>query len=253
MNEAQARPTAGGDLNSICSIAEALEKVRAPSRDTSQWFRGQLDSTWSLQPALQRNRGWIEREETIFKRFRQIAASRLTLTPHSAWEWLCLAQHYGVPSRLLDWSENPLVALYFAVEKDSSDDGPCDARLFSLDPSALNNSAMPGASLLLLGEDQFLDEYLPGAGITPSRRPLAVIAPQSFSRIAAQSGVFTLTHRNDPGTVDGSCPTAFRSWTIPLTAKASIREELNLIGMNEATVYPDLHFLGAQIREQYQQ
>lgn len=236
----------------VSSVADALDKVRASSRDAPQWFRGQIDSRWPLKPALQRNRGWIENEEAILKRFRQFAASRLTSTPRSRWEWVCLAQHHGAPSRLLDWSENPLVALYFAVERDDSDHGPCDGRLYALDPAALNVSSARGAGLPLLGEDAFLDEYLPGSPAVLNHLPVAVLAPQSFGRIAAQSGVFTLSHRNDPSSVDDACPTAFRSWTIPLTAKAAIREDLNLLGVNEASVYPDLHFLGSQIRMQYQ-
>ena len=98
----------------------------------TRWFRGQADSTWTLKPSALRDRGWLEAESDMIKRFRQAAASRMRNQPSQEWEWVCLAQHHGVPTRLLDWSENPLIGLYFAVETDDSDRGPVDGKLFSI-------------------------------------------------------------------------------------------------------------------------
>ncbi len=62
------------------------------------------------------------------------------------WEWISLAQHYRVPTRLLDWSENPLVALYFAVEVDEDSNGAqVDGRVWALNPLQLNQSSYADA------------------------------------------------------------------------------------------------------------
>ena len=76
-----------------------------------------------------------------------------------------------------------------------------------LDPDLLNvTSAGKPTGVLLLGQDETLDEYLPSFTPTMKRGGVAVVAPQSFDRIVAQSGVFTVTHSLDPLDLDQSCP-----------------------------------------------
>src|SRR5580704_2336721 len=65
----------------------------------------------------------IEAEErTILRLFREQAVPFLNFRPDSEWEWLAIARHHGLPTRLLDWSRNPLVGAYFAVEKEHEGD-----------------------------------------------------------------------------------------------------------------------------------
>ena len=92
-------------------------------------FRGVTDKDYELVPSIGRNTGSgtggdissLERE--LLEEFKRLSVPELTLPPTSEFEWLFLAQHYGLPTRLLDWSTNPLVALYFAVERKDDVDG----------------------------------------------------------------------------------------------------------------------------------
>jgi len=92
-------------------------------------FRGVTDKDHDLVPSIGRGTelgtsGDISTlEHYLMEEFKRLSLPELTLPPRSEFEWLFLAQHYGVPTRLLDWSSNPLVALFFAVEKEDEVDG----------------------------------------------------------------------------------------------------------------------------------
>ena len=92
-------------------------------------FRGVTDNRHELVPSVGRNTeagtsGDVSSlERDLMEEFKRLSASELISLPTSDFEWLFLAQHYGLPTRLLDWSSNPLVALFFAVERKDDVDG----------------------------------------------------------------------------------------------------------------------------------
>ena len=98
------------------------------AHDGINWiFRGVSDQNYELRPKIGRpetrtkGKGYLlEHEKWLLDEFQRMAPVYLLLgsQPKTSWEWLALAQHHGLPSRLLDWSFNPLVAAYFAVERE---------------------------------------------------------------------------------------------------------------------------------------
>lgn len=101
-------------IESVADLARVLARGGFPE---TRWFRGQANADWALHPGLARKPATLKHEAALMKRFRQNATTLVPHRPADEWEWLFLAQHYGLPTRLLDWSENPLVALYFAAEE----------------------------------------------------------------------------------------------------------------------------------------
>jgi hypothetical protein len=253
--EVEGTPDAGQSLDRITSVSDLMDRLKG-TRTAAEtlWYRGQVDATWGLQPRVARNRGFLSSEQDMLKRFRQDAIPRLRERPWTTWEWIFIAQHYGLPTRLLDWTENPLVGLFFASEVDNPHgEGPTDGALFELDAGQLNREAFTNAPrVIMFDEDEFLESYLPGSDDGPKQGPIAAVAGRSFDRIIAQYGTFTVNHREhvDLERVhEGRC---VRKVIVPAAAKPHLRAELSDMNINASTVYPDLGHLADHVKGIYE-
>lgn len=154
--------------------------------------------------------------------------------------------------QLLDWSENPLVGLFFATESNHEHDTR-DGQLYALDPRALNIEAgdpSPGHPRLLNDGDPELASYLPEAG-GAKKNPRAVLAPMVFDRIRFQTGTFTAHQSADPLVISTEMhkSQAVESYTIRANSKARIREQLDILGVNEVSIYRDLDRISKEVNQ----
>ena len=106
--------------------------------ETPLWFRGESKEGSSLRPKIA---GFTAEQENYFLQTFRRKSGGLANTPlrGETDKWLFLAQHYGIPTRLLDWSEGALLGLFFAINQRNS-----EPRLFMLNPHRLNELALPG-------------------------------------------------------------------------------------------------------------
>lgn len=230
----------------ITSVGRMLDvlKRQAPA-GAMVWFRGQSVGTWKLVPSLARMQKHLKAEAALRKRFIQNAIPHLDRTPTEEWEWMFMMQHHRAPTRLLDWSESPLTALYFAVDEDKH--LKMDATVWCLDPVALNTEARITDfefhnEIPAFGIDKVLDNYLPSrVDDSPAvMSPVAIMGPRNTARMAAQLGVFTINHRlHTPIEGIGAAGHAWR-WIVPKDAKKDIRHELALLGFTALTLFPEL-------------
>jgi hypothetical protein len=105
------------NINSLLGYMRYLEK-ECEAEDIL--FRGQQREDWTLLPKLARiktKKGVLYSERDMLTEFKRQSIPHLTITPTNDWEWLALAQHHGMATRLLDWTKNPLAALWFAVRE----------------------------------------------------------------------------------------------------------------------------------------
>jgi hypothetical protein len=238
---------------------------RYADRWEGPWFRGQDHASYPLTPRRYRYRS-IDEDE-IRSEFKRRAPQLLLGTqPQSEWERYFLMQHYGMPTRLVDWSEGGLLALHFAVISNRARN---DAAVWALDPFWLNGEVagrlnLPSDDVRRLSEllpeaddvrdTELLNEYLPHA--FPQRRhrlpefPIAVQPPHIDRRIAAQLSSFTIHGRDPMGleNVAQSCRSPrLAKVTIPAGSIRRMREQLLDAGITEATVYPDLYGLALEL------
>lgn len=230
-----------GDL--INNLKNHLNGIDAPA-----WFRGQSCAAWNLVPKLMRD-GTPNREIFLIRRFKQNATLLLQQPPRNDFDWLFLMQHHSMPTRLLDWTESPLVALYFAVTDMSEEDGA----MWVLLPTVLNEKSnyRPDYDLEIPSfDDENLKNYLPEtvAGEHRSRLfPMAAIAPRNSSRMQSQQGVFTISHRDNSPVEDAGAAGADRDhvwrYIIPSNTKADLLEELKVLGITRFQLFPELESL----------
>ena len=199
-------------------------------------------------------------EEHILRNFARYSRPHLPSAPATDWELLVIAQHYGVPTRLLDWSYSPLVAAHFATRK-APRDGDC--AIWRLEwhqvhrAFALPNLALQTQDLLtprLFGSEHALSPWDLFAGRGPSFACL-LEPPSLEERIAAQGAVFTLcsdTSRPfDAFLREHGLEDALTRFVVPADSVARLRDQLDLAGIEERRLFPGLEGVAASIRRYY--
>jgi hypothetical protein len=255
------------EITSIASLLNALRKDRIKLRRLLKlkprsiprvWFRGLPNIHHPQVPTFHREGLKIKDEIYLMNLFKQNSHELLSNIPDSEWEWMFLMRHHNLPSRLLDWTENPLVGLYFAVRPGENDSKPdSDGVLWCLLPTRLNRLALgwpdDNYSLPMFtenkaeytrGENEAINLYLPSKmrDLTPSEAlpPAAAMAKRTNRRMQVQMAVFTIHHMNkDPLENSGDGTHVWR-YKIPAQSKKPMYEDLRRIGITERTLFPSL-------------
>jgi FRG domain-containing protein len=233
------------------------------------WFRGEPDATGPtpLYPKLYRPEKPIDDllllEQELRLEFRRCGAQLVERQPRNRWEWYFLMQHYGVPTRLLDWTDGALLALFFALKRPSEKD-TVPAAVYMLDPWWLNSVAFSTFQVdkqlrsngPALTDWREAKEYLPKDEFDTddigTRFPLA-IDPSHFSqRFAAQRSRFTIFGRCKDGMNAALEQGPGKLLNIVVEGDFNgLRTELRTLGISESVIFPDLDGLGRELNERF--
>jgi FRG domain-containing protein len=224
-------------------------------------FRGAPDVAETLETPLQRlapNPASIE--QPLLRNFRKFA--RLSAVPEDTiWNWMALGQHHGLPTRFLDWTFSPYVALHFATEEERLFDR--DAAVWAVDYAAAHRRSPARMRQALAREcaDVFTAEILTGVAPTLARfdrlagRPfLAFFDPPSLdARIVNQYALFSVLSSLSERLEDWlrAHRGLARRIVIPARLKWEIRDKLDSVNVNERVLFPGLDGLSRWLRRYY--
>jgi hypothetical protein len=270
-----------GTLSEVLAFAKEIRQLWNPTRKEAEelWFRGQSKRAYRLQPGLYRPHvtKYKYSEYTLVTAFASLASPYVTSRPASDWEWYFLAQHYRLPTRLLDWTESLLAAVFFAIAEhvELIDRPTLEHLLLQPKKSPIHDEGAPAVwmmdagslNLWSSGQDVLFDpldddiksylwsEYHKATG---NDKPIAIHPPRQNPRIVAQQGMFTV-HGRMSESIDEICETADPDGKLHLACIvldrsniASVWDELKVAGVSRLALFPDLDNVAEHVKWVYQ-
>ena len=244
----------------ITTIRDYLAKIEGtigPSRPRA-WkvYRGHRDIRWPLLPSIGRSpyNGDPVREADIFRAFKIATVALLPEWVHRgdlkeiSWRQLVVAQHHGLSTRLLDWTDSPLVALFFAVE--GSPAVCCQGMNIQTCSICGTQSGHDSAVYCLTSTPECCtieglaasnkNDMAPDYGHEKS--PGLLQPPAISTRIVAQRSMFTICGKATEKVVPEHC------LVIPVDCRPRLQSELHQLGFNRASLFPDLDGVAAHMK-----
>ncbi|MFC4785355.1 FRG domain-containing protein [Nocardioides sp. MAHUQ-72] len=254
----------------ISSLREYMERIEdLMAADVPLWYRGCGKASHTLAPSLFRHpditapEDYIVLERRILRRFRErsVPYQKLPQGANEEWDFLFLMQHFGVPTRLLDWTENPYVALFFALTsariEHATGHASENAAVWILQPEEWNRQSFADMSYsgdIFSAGDEPLRTFIPSGGDAYMRNaPAAMFGLHNSPRIVAQRGVFTIFGKEsmpmEERVIDSDYPEGtLTKFEFPAELIGDLRKSLLNIGITDSVIYPDLGGLANELK-----
>jgi len=226
--------------NSMRDFEEFLEKI---PNNRLTIYRGQ-DSDWPLLPYVSRRKpkqgSFLEMEKKIFNLFKNETSKWLEAPPTNDWDWLSLAQHHNLATRLLDWTRDPFIGLWFALRS-----------------TPLRRKFAPEVWVLTPAKQDVIDTKETSSPFRGTRTKV-FLPSKRFPRIQVQKGAFVVfKHMPEfPGQFvalgkNKLLRRKVRRVRLPAHHREDLLQLLEQMGINEHAMFPDLDRLGKEIIERY--
>ena len=215
-------------IDNFFDYIQLIDEISEINKNKFLLFRGQ-DIDLPLLPKIARNDTIInirELENKLFDEFKRRSYSYLNFEPKTKLDYLAIAQHYGLPTRLLDWTENPLIALFFACKPNHLNEDHMVVWKFA---TSENNIITPSENIQVFNQPR-----------------TKIFKPNHITkRIVAQSGWFTLhklINTNEFVALEKnvSYSKSLLKITIPKIERNKMLGKLDKFGINSSNLFPDL-------------
>jgi hypothetical protein len=155
-------------------------------------------------------------------------------------EWMLYAQHYGIPTKLMDFTTSHVISLLFAVEKSFQDESEDDAVVYFLNPSALNSQIKQQSQIVNISGDEVISSE-------GHDGPFVVQGRKINSRVNAQKGLFVLFQDDDKSLDNSVDDSVLRKLIINTGYKKEILASLYSMGISFTHIYPELSSVAKDI------
>ncbi len=244
-------PVLSQRVSSLSEYLDAFSFIKSATEPF--WFRGHAKLSYKVVPSALRYPTNAERAKALalLDEFRRYAEYRLEKPPATTdkLKWLQLAQHYGLPTRLLDWTQSAVVALYFACCSQPTEDG----LVLVLNPADLNKETHYKERRVFdaTADASIIDPYLLfGPDEMPSgEKAIAIYPSWNSQRIIMQQGAFTLSGSKQ-FELTSSQASSLVALPILKHVKKELMAELAIVGVTRMSIFPEHEHLCAYLREQ---
>jgi hypothetical protein len=239
------------------AVADPKNKLGLHATPATPWYLGQPDLRGDLVPAFYKAGIRPEHEREVLRDWRQMSAEFAPTAGLADWQLLVSAHLAGAPTRIIEWSANPLVALFMAVESMSAEDG----RVWALNPWIMNEHT---ADLLFVPpvDSAYFTKYVVKvdaleAPALPEAAPPMAFRPLRSSRSYNVQNVYWTVHGKDATPLDKLVFFMKRAdlflTAIPIeaAAKKGIVKELHDIGVTRANLFPGASGLARTLAYRY--
>jgi hypothetical protein len=277
-------------IKSIVGFIRLLNKIHKTDKEFEFFYRGHSDSSFKLLPSIYRKNSFIRNEDKIFKEII-LRTPNDFINEKTAIEKLVKMQHYGIPTRLLDISSNPFIALYFACKEHPDKDGEIiifkipknEIKFYDSDTVSIiaNLSKRQSNFDISLIDDLKLEHFniteeiafllheireekphfLPIINKDDFNKVIAVKVKLNNQRIIKQNGAFLIFGINKSKMKSAQFPDnwiynnsfKYSNFSIDKAQKKRIINGLDILGINESTLFPEIDNQAKYIKQQYEQ
>lgn len=241
-----------GTIDALLQFVNSLYQKHG----TRLWYRGEENAALTLVPSIQRSQKRLSAERYITNDFYIRAKQILNNPPakHNYAGWVSLMQHYGLPTRMLDWSQSPLIAVFFATEtyRETPDKDAC---VWVLSPGLFNEMEGFGNCIYPIDADTTQEMLLPAfkhAHHNPDLKDkiLACSSTEKDLRMYAQQSNFTV--HNSLRRLEDICDeNMLYRIIIPCGRKKYFIDSLRVFGITQGSIYPDLDHISKDLNDYY--